>query len=375
MPRIALTDLTIRNLDIPDKGQRIYYDANLVAFGVRVSQGGAKTFIVNTGPRAKRTQHVIGRYPETSLSQARAQARKIQSLPNSPLNSTPPVTFAEALETYYATHCLKNGEPHRREVKRLLDRHFRPSLQSSPLPTIAVSDITTIIDPLVVPTPVLAAAAYKNIKTFFNWCIKRGYISTSPCSSLDRPTNPLPRDRVLSTQELRSVYLAAVELGYPLGFIALICIHLLARRGEIVKLRWENVTADTIRFPPNITKNGREHVLPNLMAENLNLIPRRGDLLFPSEVGTPFSAWSKNKIKLNRLCGFSDFTLHDLRRTMATFMAEHTEPHIIELILNHASPASLGGPVARIYNRNKYAPQIKAALQRQEEFIAHLIAG
>ena len=54
--------------------------------------------------------------------------------------------------------------------------------------------------------------------------------------------------------------------------------------------------------------------------------------------------------------------LHDLRRTVATWLAEHgdVEPHIIEAILNHQGGHK--GGVAGIYNRAKYERQMRVAL-------------
>src|SRR5438876_3072627 len=106
------------------------------------------------------------------------------------------------------------------------------------------------------------------------------------------------RNRVLSDEKMARIYKAAVELGYPYGYICLIAIHTGMRRGEVGALRWRYITDETITIPPALTKNKREHVLPNLINENLALIPRtkRADgevceYLFPSSVGTPYSTW------------------------------------------------------------------------------------
>src|SRR5437868_5799427 len=47
------------------------------------------------------------------------------------------------------------------------------------------------------------------------------------------------------------------------------------------------ISADYITLPKEITKNSSEHVLPNLIGENLKLIPRTSDYVLPSTVGTP----------------------------------------------------------------------------------------
>ena len=78
---MRLTDLQIQKLTPPEgaaKGatkQKTYFDDALKGFGLRVSVGGAKSFVVMYGKRRK--LKTIGRYPELSLAAARVEARKL----------------------------------------------------------------------------------------------------------------------------------------------------------------------------------------------------------------------------------------------------------------------------------------------------------
>ena len=67
--------------------------------------------------------------------------------------------------------------------------------------------------------------------------------------------------------------------------------------------------------------------------------------------------------------------LHDLRRTVATGMADRLAiaPHIIEAILNHAERHKRG--VAGIYNRATYLAEKKQALERWGDYVMALIEG
>ncbi|MEH6728947.1 MAG: Arm DNA-binding domain-containing protein, partial [Hyphomicrobiales bacterium] len=71
---MRLTDLSIRQLKAPDKGQKTYFDVGLPGFGVRVSQGGSKSFVVMYGQ--KRRLKTVGRYPHLSLADARREAKR-----------------------------------------------------------------------------------------------------------------------------------------------------------------------------------------------------------------------------------------------------------------------------------------------------------
>ena len=46
---MRLTDLSIRKLRAPDSGQKTYFDDALPGFGIRVSQGGTKSYVVMYG--------------------------------------------------------------------------------------------------------------------------------------------------------------------------------------------------------------------------------------------------------------------------------------------------------------------------------------
>jgi hypothetical protein len=46
VPKIAFSDAGLRSIQPPEAGQVDYWDNKLPAFGLRVSQGGSKTFIL-----------------------------------------------------------------------------------------------------------------------------------------------------------------------------------------------------------------------------------------------------------------------------------------------------------------------------------------
>ena len=93
------------------------------------------------------------------------------------------------------------------------------------------------------------------------------------------------------------------------------------------------------------------------------LFPARGK---PSH---PFSGWSKSKKLLDEISGVEGWTLHDLRRTFSTRLAElGTTPHIIERLLNHVSGTISG--VSAIYNRHHFMPEMQQAVEKYE---AHLL--
>src|ERR1700729_3318640 len=70
---MRFTDTGLRSIPAPEKGQRALWDDTLPTFGVRVSQGGSKTFVLKHQNRF----HTIGRFPLLSLSDARTEAKRM----------------------------------------------------------------------------------------------------------------------------------------------------------------------------------------------------------------------------------------------------------------------------------------------------------
>jgi len=76
---------------------------------------------------------------------------------------------------------------------------------------------------------------------------------------------------------------------------------------------------------------------------------------------------------LDTLSGVADWTLHDLRRTFATRLAEMgVAPHVVERLLNHVT-GSLS-PIALVYNKAKYLEEMREAMNTWEARVAAIIA-
>ena len=66
-------------------------------------------------------------------------------------------------------------------------------------------------------TPTRANRALSAIKKLMNWCVMRGDIETSPVALLRPPTREIPRDRVLSDNEIRTIWQHSNAEDYPFG--------------------------------------------------------------------------------------------------------------------------------------------------------------
>ena len=163
------------------------------------------------------------------------------------------------------------------------------------------------------------------------------------------------------------------------------------RESEIGNLSRSEIHEGLIILPGERTKNGRPHVVP-LSPNALQIIGAQEqvgnrDLIFGRGEGG-FSGWSKSKERLDERIteanggkAIPHWTLHDLRRSFATYVggglpahqfeklsAREKElarglgilPHVIEAILNHVSGHKAG--VAQVYNRSTYEKEKRTAL-------------
>lgn len=91
--------------------------------------------------------------------------------------------------------------------------------------------------------------------------------------------------------------------------------------------------------------------------------------MFPAAAMTrPLSRASQSRIAEEAAVGADDWTLHDLRRTTATFLAKlDTAPHVIERVLNHVSGSFAG--VAGVYDRHAYVEEMRQALWQRGEWL------
>jgi integrase len=285
----------------------------------------------------------------------------------------------EAIDGFVASHCDAKNKPRTAKDTRYFLTYLAP-LAKRRIGDVGTRELLRVIDgssqSLSMRRHVFVAA-----RTFFRWAAREQLIKASPLQGLQPPGVATARDRVLTDKEMARIYKAAIKLGHPFGFICLIAIHTGMRRGEVGALKWSYITEETITLPRELTKNKREHVLPNLVGNELAAIPKKTmpngevcDYLFPSSVWTPYSTWSDGKAALDGLCEVEDFVIHDFRRYLSTTMAKLRVPiDVTEAVLNHVSGSR--SPLQRVYDRYDRLPEMREALEQYEKHLAGVLAA
>src|SRR6516225_11710828 len=339
----------------------VLWDSEVKGFGVRRHGADARHYLLRYRFGGKQTFRKIGRHgspftPDTARNEARRLLGLLASGVNPAAQAPQSENFASEVDRYLA---------HKQGLKAfaMIERHLRKHAQPLHHLRLAEIDRRTIAQVLAGVErnagPIARNRARASLSAFFAWLIREGLIETNPVAGTGKANEGPSRDRVLTQTELAEVWHAATG---TFGDIIRLLLLTGQRRNEIGFLRWSEVDfgRGMIVFPPERTKNKLKHELP-LAPQALAILQerqRQGDHVFRE-----FN-WYRGKLALDaRLKGVAPWRLHDLRRSCATGMAElGVQPHIIEAVLNHVSGHK--GGVAGIYNRAKYADEMRSALQR-----------
>jgi integrase len=385
----------------PAAGDQYLWDAEVKGFGLKVTPAGRKVFVFQYrmgGRGAKTERYTIGEFRSPyTVDGARGEAVRLLAEVKSGRNPAEAKRvdrggepnrarlFGQVAAEFVERHAKPNTRDWRK-TEYLLRRDVLPFWSARPVREISRQDVIEIIDRVadrgarIHANRVLAA-----VRVLFNWALSRGVIEASPAAGVKAPGAETVRERVLSEDELRGVWRAADATPYPFGPFFQLLILTAQRRDEVAGIRWSEI--DEARalwtIPGERAKNGRAHQvpLPAPAIDILGSIPRvdGSDLVFTTNGQTPISGFSKAKLRLDNasgvgLTGRDEWRVHDIRRSVTTFMAEMgIAPHVVDKLLNHVSGSIRG--VAAVYNRHAYTDERRRALDAWANRLAAIVDG
>ena len=395
----TMPKLTKRTVDTAAPAGRVTFvwDTELRGFGLKVTPGGTKTYLVQyrMGGRESPTRRkTIGRHggpwtPSTARKEAERLLRMVRQ-------GKDPVALEKtrrreavdlAFENYAGRFVERYAKRNRSwpETERILKRDLQPALKGRPLPEITRGEIAHILDGIADRAPALARHAYAILRKLFRWAVDRGDIERSPMEGMAPPARVPARDRVLVDDELARIWRACETLGHPFGPLVRLLILTGGRREEIGALRWEEVGAEEIRLAGARNKTGEPRTIPLTPAAMaiLDSLPRisnpethRADFVFTVTGRTAVSGWGKAKRTLDAEIDVTGapWRLHDLRRTVATGLQRlGVRLEVTEAVLGHISGSRAG--IVGVYQRYDWETEKRAALEAWGAHIDRLLAG
>jgi integrase len=371
------------------RADKIYFDNELPGFGLRLRAGSKKkVWLCRYEHAGIQRKLKIGDAARLTAEQARKKARQVMA--EVILGGDPQAKKAE--ERVRARMTLRSVAE---QYLRIKERELRPKsladaryyllrtwkpLHGIPVHKIARRDIAIVLGDVARNTPVAASRARANLSALFSWARGEGLIDgENPVEGTNNPATANPRNRVLSDAELVAVWKSCGNDTY--GNIVKLLMLTGQRREEVGGMQWRELDNGIWKIPESRTKNGREHMLslPTLAWQIIENTPPREfkDHIFGNGP-RGFNNWDTEKKALDRRCSIdtknNPWRLHDLRRTVATRMADiGIQPHIIEAVLNHVSGHKAG--VAGVYNRSAYTREVKNALAVWADHVASIVNG
>lgn len=396
MPK--LSEKAIAALSIPaGKREAWLSDAEVVGLRVR-AMAGQKTFYACWTDRAtgERRRERLGTWGALTLEKAREAARAI--LGDVAKNVDPAavrqerreaaeaakaeaaLTLAALVDDWAALHLAHRRPRYRAEAVRALRRAFADHLRK-PAARLAKAEVVAVLDGLTKGGH--AAMAGRTLaygRACYTWAVKRGRLAGNPFVGVPVAAGVMARERVLTTEEVGRIWIAATGTVAPFGPLFRVLLLTLARREEVAGMRWSELSDDlsTWTIPGARMKRGAAHVvaLPDPAREALSAVTRikDQDLVFSTTGRTPVSGFTKAKAALDKAAKVTGWRLHDIRRTgVSALAAMGFNPVVADLLLAHR-PATLSS-VARVYQRHDYAAEREAALKAWAEHVLRCAKG
>lgn len=340
----------------PGKKERFIRDDLVRGLGVRITAGGAKTFIFEARIKGRPRRLTIGRWPDLTVAMARQKAMETRTAiargedpHEAHLAEKREVTFGELADRYMREYARVHKKPRSiADDEYYLARYVPSTWRTRRMSDIAASDVERLHSRLGSERGKYAANhTVRLLRHMFNLADKWGLLmDDNPAAGL-KLFREQKRERYLNPDELRKVNAALVDepdwrwrAYFPLGLM------LGTRKSELLAMRWADIemAQRTWRIPT--TKTGNSHLLPLPVPAIAILVtlPSRNqsEWVFPGDGVTghivePAKAWQRIRAR----AGVPDVRIHDLRHTLASWMvAQGFNLPLIGRALNHAQTAT-----------------------------------
>jgi integrase len=320
---------------------------------VRVMPRGPSVYCaVARSPYGKQIWATVGSADVIKIEEARERARTAirrikEGKPAFEPPAVAPESFRAVAEEWLKRHVAAKGLRSRPEIERLLKQNVYPLWGKRSFVDIRRGDIAKLLDHVQDHSGASAADhVLAIIRGVANWYTTRHDDYASPFVRGMRRTDPetRTRDRILDDDELRRIWRAAEATG---TFGALICILLLTaqRRGAVVRMKWTDISPDgvwEIATEDREKGNAGALKLPEAALAIIKAQPKfiSNEYVFAAARGVgSLNGFNKRKAAFDKVCGVTNWTLHDLRRTARSLMsragvpdehAEHTLGHRLQ---------------------------------------------
>ncbi|MEI9409347.1 tyrosine-type recombinase/integrase [Mesorhizobium salmacidum] len=399
MPTVELTDKFVQSAKCLSGRKTDYFDTAVKGLVLRSSSGGQKTWYAVYGPPSKRQWLKLGTYPEIPLGSDKGARQRARDTRARVGDGGDPVADKKALAASQTVADLVENYIGRRtsnkrssdEIARRLRKNVTDVIGDVKLAALHRRDITRCIDAVKDRgAHIEANRVFEDVRAMVRWAKGRGDLDDNLVEGMAKPTETIERDRVLSAEEIKIMWVALpdADMRESTRRIIRLCLITAQRVGEIVGMRRDELDLEQRLWtiPAARSKNKREHSIPlsksaiAIIHEQIAAVAALDDrkdraptsFIFPgpgnrasvTAGSIPKAIKREEVIKrgIATILGVAPWTPHDLRRTAATHIEEAgISPFIIGHVLNHVS-ATKATITSRVYARYDYMREKREAL-------------
>jgi len=339
-----LTERSVKGLQ-PKQKNIIVYDEEVVGFGVRVTSGGTRAFILTYRIDARERRLTIGAWPDWSVTAAREEARRLKreiDQGRDPMaerdEARESPNMRQLMKRYLEEHASKLANHSRNDQAAIFRNFVEPAWGPRKAAEIQPEDVDRLLRRITVgtpgkrgrrATPVRANRVGEVLRKMFNLAIRWRIRTDNPAAGFAR--NPeVPRDRYLSLNEIGRLSVALDAHPNRRGADAVRLIMLTgARRGEVLNARWDQFDLDAAVWikPAATTKQRRLHRAPISTAAAALLrtiqlhVPEGCEWVFPGDAeGKPLQEIKRFWDDVRTKADLPGVRVHDLRHTFASLL-------------------------------------------------------
>ena len=366
---------------------------------LRVSESGTGFWILRYTAHNKRREISFGRYPDLTLAEATVEAAKLKTEIRQGVDpqaekkrpDSVKIKIVDELAADWLKDCEKRLK-HPGIPRRVYEKDLAPVFGELGLDRITPLDVRAAIEQVVKSgRPTVANDALAYCKQLFRHGIRLNLITTNPAEAFTVKHAggvEQSRSRALTIDELAKVFTAFQKYSDQFtreNYLAVALLLVLGvRKGELIAAEWSEFdieaaiwdmpeersktgVAISIPLPPvaiewlqelHIRACGSQYVFPKRRSS------KRNGHISPDTLNAAIQKlFREGKLKVDH------FTVHDLRRTCRSLMAEAgVSGHVAERCLNH----KLKG-VEGIYDRYDYLDNRREALQKVADQLTPII--
>jgi integrase len=339
---MKLTDESIQKITADSTKSTDYrWDRDCPGFGVRVYASGRKSYVVSYQSNGKKRIKSLGSCDVIELDTARKKAQRLKpdTIHATKINSIP---MAELCQNYLERYAKIKKKSWKNDESRI-HRHIAPHLGKKNASEITHNDVLFLHTEIGKTAPYQANRVVALISKIYNlaqkWEIVNNY---NPARDIDFYREH-KRARYITKNEMpRLLQAINCEQNIYAGFAMWMYLLTGARKEEILSLRWADIDYCLNEMVLEDTKNGKTHYVP-LSSAALSLLARiprleGNEYIFPGKLpGKHLINISKAWNRIKKAADVEDVRIHDLRRTVGSWLAQDGRSlHLIGQVLNHS---------------------------------------